>query len=87
MVSWMQARCVIRTAPRYEDLKWMESLARMLQVSLIAFAVGGAFLSMSYWDMPYYTVVVIVAMRRLLLDRTKAARNASPELNPALPVC
>ena len=29
----------------------------MIQVSTIGYLVGGAFLSLAYWDMPYYLVV------------------------------
>jgi len=81
ITAWGQAAWVIRHAPAIAELQWMVSLARMLQVSLVAFAVGGAFLSMAYWDMPYYAVVVIVAMKRLLRERMLIARTAaSPEI-------
>jgi probable O-glycosylation ligase (exosortase A-associated) len=83
ITAWVQAAWVIRNAPIIAELQWMVSLARMLQVSLMAFAVGGAFLSMAYWDMPYYAVVVIVAMKRLLRERMLAARTvAAPGILP-----
>lgn len=73
ITAWFQAGWVTKQAQAFEDLSWMVSLARMFQVSLTAFAVGGAFLSLAYWDMPYYFVVAIVAMRRLLSERIALA--------------
>ncbi|WP_417067444.1 putative O-glycosylation ligase, exosortase A system-associated [Niveibacterium terrae] len=83
ITAWSQAGWVIRHAPAIPEFAWMVSLARMLQVSLAVFAVGGAFLSMTYWDMPYYATVVTVAMKRLLRERMLAVRAAdSPAILP-----
>ena len=35
----------------------------MIKVSLIGYAVGGAFLSLAYFDLPYYLLVLAVASR------------------------
>ena len=43
---------------------WAGDLGAMAQVSLIAFAVGGAFLSLSYFDLPYDILVMIVLARK-----------------------
>lgn len=40
--------------------EWCGTLAAMCQVSLIGFAVGGAGLSLSYFDLPYNIMVMIV---------------------------
>ena len=40
------------------------SLANMCQVALIGYAIGGAFLSLAYFDLPYSIVVVLVAINR-----------------------
>lgn len=71
-VTWRQAKWVARNASSMPELAWMANLASMIQVSLIAYLAGGAFLSMSYWDMPYYEVVVVVAMRRHIMERQAA---------------
>ena len=36
------------------------NLAKMAQVSMIAYLVGGSFLSLSYWDY-YFTILVAVS--------------------------
>ena len=35
----------------------------MCQVSLVGYAVGGAFLSLSYFDLPYNIMVMVVLTR------------------------
>jgi putative inorganic carbon (hco3(-)) transporter len=38
----------------------------MAQVSLLGYAVGGAFLSLSYFDLPYYIMVMVLVARTWL---------------------
>jgi putative inorganic carbon (hco3(-)) transporter len=51
------------------DLIWAGNLGSMCKVSLVGFAVGGAFLNLAYWDMPYYLMVALVASHRLVRER------------------
>lgn len=62
IVTYMMARRVAKIAKPVPDLEWAYSLANMLRVSFVGFAVGGAFLSLAYWDMPYYLMVLVVAI-------------------------
>jgi probable O-glycosylation ligase (exosortase A-associated) len=50
-------------AGRGAESEWVVSLASMLQVSMVGFAVGGAFLSLAYWDLPYYMLVLVYVLR------------------------
>jgi probable O-glycosylation ligase (exosortase A-associated) len=59
--GWLLAKRVARETARHPEFEWAPLLMRMIQVSLIGFAVGGAFLSLANWDLPYY-LVAIVAM-------------------------
>jgi hypothetical protein len=52
---------------------WARDLASMCQVSLVGYAVGGAFLSLAYFDLPYNLLVVLVASRYLLQTQVQAA--------------
>jgi probable O-glycosylation ligase (exosortase A-associated) len=54
------ARRVIKRATGVPGLEWCVNLAKMTQVSMIAYLVGGTFLSLSYWDY-YFTILVTVA--------------------------
>jgi probable O-glycosylation ligase (exosortase A-associated) len=40
--------------------QWVGQLGAMVQASLVGFAVGGAFLSMPYFDLPYNLMVIVV---------------------------
>lgn len=41
----------------------------MVQVGLVGFAAGGAFLSLSYFDLPYNMMVMVVLARRWVETR------------------
>jgi probable O-glycosylation ligase (exosortase A-associated) len=51
-----------RTKPQHA---WAANLARAFQVSLVGYAVGGAFVNIGYWDLIYYEIVLVVIARRL----------------------
>lgn len=56
---------------------WAADLGSMIQVSLVGYAVGGAFLSLSYFDLPYNMMVLVVLAR-------KWVQNHSWEREPPL---
>lgn len=56
----------IKLARPYPELAWAASLLDMCRVSMIGFWAGGAFLSLAYWDMPYYLVVLVVVTNLLV---------------------
>lgn len=60
------------------DIVWIRDLGRMIQVSLIGFFVGGAFLSLAYWDVPFYILVLVVALDRF----ARRPQVAAPENLP-----
>ena len=56
------------------ETQWLSDLGSMLQVALAGYAVGGAFLSLSYWDLPYNLLVLAVVGKRWL-DRKEWLRE------------
>lgn len=76
VLTWRDCSWVVRHAKPHEDLRWAASLAAMVQVSLLGFFVGGAFLSLAYFDVPYYLVMIIAVSRRLV-TQTLAERAAA----------
>lgn len=50
------------------DTAWLHELAGMIQVSMVGYAVGGAFLSLAYFDLPYYIMVILVASKYWLRE-------------------
>ncbi|MGO4377890.1 putative O-glycosylation ligase, exosortase A system-associated [Pseudoduganella sp. RAF53_2] len=69
LFTWRSATVVVRQAAMQEEFAWAGSLARMIQASMVGFAVGGAFLSLLYYDVPYYLMAAVVAMRAQLRGR------------------
>lgn len=46
------------------ETEWASVLGGMVQASLAGYAVGGAFLSLAYFDLPYNLLVIVVVTRR-----------------------
>lgn len=58
--AWRAGSRVIRQSRGRPDLLWAWELASMTQVSLVGFAVGGAFLGLAYFDLFYLLVAMLV---------------------------
>jgi probable O-glycosylation ligase (exosortase A-associated) len=71
---------VVRLARRRPELRWAYDLARMAQVSMVAYAAGGTFLSLQYWDVQWTLMAALAAAHGLV---AAAARQAAPA--PAQP--
>jgi probable O-glycosylation ligase (exosortase A-associated) len=91
---WRAASRVVRLSKGVADLQWAYTLGTMLQVTMVSFAVGGAFLSLLYFDVPYYLAMILVALDALVKRHleeaqrerrqiTKGARRGIPSLQPS----
>jgi putative inorganic carbon (HCO3(-)) transporter len=78
LMVWRSAGRVANEAARRPDQAELGALARMIQVSLAAFAVGGAFLGLSYFDL-YWHLVAVVVICRSLMGSEIAERAAAGE--------
>ena len=58
---------------------WCNQLGAMCQVALAGYAVGGAFLSLAYFDLPY-NVMVLVVLTRIWVE--KQGWKTEPEYGP-----
>jgi probable O-glycosylation ligase (exosortase A-associated) len=71
---WFRASALARSTrddPEYRD--WVPLLMRMCQVSIVGYAVGGAFLSLMLFDVPYYIVGLVVLVQATVNERRAAA--------------
>jgi hypothetical protein len=50
----------------------------MTQLSLVAYLAGGAFLSLAYFDLPYYLMILVVAARLWVGRRAKLNEGPVP---------
>ncbi|WP_116364731.1 putative O-glycosylation ligase, exosortase A system-associated [Parahaliea mediterranea] len=58
-------------------------LAKMLQVSLVAYLSGGAFLSLTYFDLPWHIVAMGVILRALGQGKSLRAEGPAAQTRPA----
>ena len=75
--TWRTASWIRRTTKGDEARSWAYHLATMSQVSLIGYFVGGAFLSLAYFDLPYYVMVALVATKWILERESASARETT----------
>ena len=76
--GWIGAgRLSRKTKNDAEFGSWVPLLMRMIQVSLFGFAVGGAFLSLVYFDLPYYVVGLVTLVGATVAERDRR-RAAEP---------
>ena len=66
--AYYSCRTVIARTLGEPALKWMHDLAAMLQVSLVGYAVSGAFLGLAYFDYYYALLALVVGMNVVLDD-------------------
>src|SRR6266478_195102 len=71
-----------RLAKKSADLAWVSSYAHMLQASIVAYLVTGAFLSVAYFDLAYQLFIIAVILDRLAAQEIS---TPAPPPEPALP--
>lgn len=59
MAGWLN-----KNARNIPEARWAADLGAMAQVCFVGFAVGGAFLSLSYFDLPYNVMLMVVLAKR-----------------------
>ncbi|SNS81648.1 probable O-glycosylation ligase, exosortase A-associated [Noviherbaspirillum humi] len=62
--SWRTGTRVIRATRDQEELKWANDLAKMCQVSIVGYAISGAFLSLAYYDLYYNIIVILIVLEK-----------------------
>jgi len=67
---------IVRRCKRREDLYWARDLAAMLQVGIVGYAVGGAFLGLAYFDLPYHLLAMAAVLHHLVKEA--GAYDAEP---------
>jgi probable O-glycosylation ligase (exosortase A-associated) len=75
ILVWRDASWIIRYSRDRKDLQWASDLARMIQVSFVGYFVGGAFLNLAYYDVPYDLLIAMVLTRILVNKERTVDRN------------
>lgn len=77
LLAWHTGTRVKKFCGEKPDLKWTADLATMCQVSIIGYAVGGAFLSMPYYDFYYYEIAVLVLLEKLVVQKPRESETGN----------
>ena len=73
--TWRCGTAIIRKTRDRPDLSWANDLARMVQISLIGFAVGGAFQNLAFYDL-YYHMIAILFLTNQIVEKSLQPRPA-----------
>ncbi len=61
--TWRSAGWLRTQKNLIPETRWTADLGAMCQVALVGYAVGGAFLSLAYFDLPYDIMAIVVLTR------------------------
>jgi putative inorganic carbon (HCO3(-)) transporter len=75
--AWVNTSRVLAATRGRDDLAWANLLARMLQVSMMAFLIGGAALSMAYYDGILVGLALTASLLQVVRDTVRQARPAA----------
>jgi len=78
--TWLYAGRVRRRARPDPSLAWAADLAVMIQVAIVGYMVGGAALSMAYYDLIFLLVSISIALHQIVVhgDVRESVRRPSP---------
>ena len=83
VLTFFAAGGIVRDSKGIEELAWANALGRALQACLVAYATGGLFLGLAYWDLYYHFVVLVLVLRQHVAQHR--AEAAVPELTAPEP--
>jgi putative inorganic carbon (hco3(-)) transporter len=63
LLTWRSAAWLRKEGAKIPEAAWCSELGAMCQVSLLGYLVGGAFLSLAYFDLPYNIMMLVVLTR------------------------
>lgn len=78
--TWRLASKVIKLCKGDPNLLWCKQLMSMCQVALLGYAVGGAFLSLAYLDLPIYLLSMVVLVHQWV---QRKAWLTEPSIEPS----
>jgi putative inorganic carbon (hco3(-)) transporter len=73
-----------RSVRRHSKLDWISSYCSMIQISLLAFLINGAFVNMEYFDLVYHWVGVVASLRVICYQALSETEAEEPSLTPEL---
>jgi probable O-glycosylation ligase (exosortase A-associated) len=75
--TWRKAARTAKTAESYPELRQVADLMRMIQVSLVGYAVSGAFLGLAYFDLYYAFIAIVVISSSIVRKHVTESQNTA----------
>ena len=60
-------------------MRWADDFAQMAEVAMVAFLVGGSFLSLGYYDYEFAILIAVAATRSILEINARGVQRSSSE--------
>ncbi len=79
LITYRHAGWLRKRAAKIPEARWCADLGAMAQVSLVGYAVGGAFLSLAYFDLPYNIMMVVALARAWVMSEAWKREPAQPD--------
>jgi probable O-glycosylation ligase (exosortase A-associated) len=81
-LGWRYCSQIVARCKGDSERQWISDLAKMLRLSLLAYLSGGAFLSLSYLDLPWHLVSIIILLKEMTRPPANKLRNSAGRLEP-----
>lgn len=78
ILTWRSAAWLRAHAGSIPEARWAAQFGAMAQVSMLAYFVGGAFLSLAYFDLPYNIMAAVVLTRVWVQNEAWLSEPAPP---------
>lgn len=85
LLAWRNAGQVVRQCRDRTDLYWARDLAAMIQVSMLGYYIGGAFLGLAYFDLIYHLIAIVILLQVIVQREAEAADAANLSALPGHP--
>jgi probable O-glycosylation ligase (exosortase A-associated) len=79
-LCWRTAIRIRRLTEGHTELCWAADLARLTLVSLVGYWVGGSFLGLAYWDLPYVLMALLVLTLTVVSKQVAATSTGGAAL-------
>lgn len=71
VLAWRYASHISARTQPDPEMVWAGQLARAVQISLLAYMCGGAFLSLAYYDLPWHLIAILLICRDMTEKRAQ----------------
>jgi putative inorganic carbon (HCO3(-)) transporter len=82
-LTWRKASVLVKLGAKHAEHAWAGNLGAMVQVSLVGYGVGGAFLSLAYFDLPYNLMAATVLALHFVSRKSSSVADTQLAAAPA----